>query len=113
MKTLIVTTDGLIEKAEVPMPAYGPKQALVKTVACGICNGTDAKLIHRKFKGVPLSEYPLMLGHEGVGKVVETGAECVSLKKGDYAASLRGYGSCRVRKPEILLGRLQRICCRE
>ena len=84
MKTLIVTTDGLIEKAEVPMPAYGPKQALVKTVACGICNGTDAKLIHRKFKGVPLSEYPLMLGHEGVGKVVETGAECVSLKKGDY-----------------------------
>ncbi len=84
MKTLVVQEDGRLAVMEVPKPSYGPKQALVKTVACGVCNGTDAKLIHQKFKGVPLSEYPLMLGHEGVGKVVETGSEVVGLKKGDY-----------------------------
>ena len=33
-------------------PSYNSKQALVKTISCGICNGTDEKLIHRTFKGV-------------------------------------------------------------
>jgi L-iditol 2-dehydrogenase len=45
--------------------------------------GTDIKLIHCCFKGVPASVYPVMLGHEGVGEVVETGAEVKGLKKGD------------------------------
>ena len=66
MKTLVVNKDGSLEVKEIPKPSYNSKQALVKTISCGICNGTDAKLIHRTFKGVDMDQYPLMLGHEAV-----------------------------------------------
>ena len=82
MKTLIVNKDGSLEITEVAKPKCGPKQALVKTIACGMC-GTDVKLIHRTFKGFPESVYPIMLGHEGVGEVVETGVDVKGLKPGD------------------------------
>lgn len=83
MKTLIVNKDGSLEIQEVPKPKYTEKQALVKTISCGICNGTDLKLIHRSFKGVGMDQYPLMLGHEGVGQVVEVGSEVKGYKVGD------------------------------
>lgn len=83
MKSLIVNKDGGLEVREIPVPEITSRQALVKTVCCGICNGTDAKLIHRSFKGFTEDMYPIMLGHEAVGEVVETGAEVVGYKKGD------------------------------
>ncbi|WP_373213228.1 zinc-binding dehydrogenase [Ruminococcus sp. 5_1_39BFAA] len=83
MKTLVVNKDGSLEVCEIPKPSYNEKQALVKTISCGICNGTDAKLIHRTFKGVEMDQYPLMLGHEAVGEVVEIGAEVTGYKVGD------------------------------
>ena len=83
MKTLVVNPDGKLEIREIEKPSYTSKQALVKTVACGICNGTDAKLIHGTFKGVDESQYPLMLGHEAVGEVVEIGTEVKGYRIGD------------------------------
>lgn len=82
MKTLIVNTDGNLEVKEVPIPKYSSKQALVKTISSGIC-GTDTKLIHFRFKGFPKDVYPIMLGHEGVGRVIEIGSEVKGLKVGD------------------------------
>lgn len=83
MKTLVVKKTGELEMRDIPVPAINEKQALVKMVCCGICNGTDAKLIHRSFKGFPEEVYPLMLGHEAVGRVVETGSAVTKYKKGD------------------------------
>lgn len=83
MKTLVVDQDGALSIREVSMPSYNDYQALVKTMSCGVCNGTDGKLIHRSFKGFGLDRYPLMLGHEGVGKVIETGSKVTGLKVGD------------------------------
>ena len=83
MRTLVVDKEGKLEVREIPKPSYTSKQALVKTISCGICNGTDAKLIHRTFKGVELDQYPLMLGHEAVGEVVEIGSEVKGYKVGD------------------------------
>ena len=83
MKTLVVNPDGKLEVKEVEKPSYTSKQALVKMIACGICNGTDAKLIHRTFKGVEENQYPLMLGHEAVGEVVEIGSDVKGYKIGD------------------------------
>lgn len=83
MKTLVVTETGKLEIREVPIPRINDRQALVKMVCCGICNGTDAKLIHRSFKGFPEEVYPLMLGHEAVGRVVETGRAVSKYRKGD------------------------------
>ena len=73
MKTLIVDKEGKLSVQEIPKPKYTENQALVKMIAGGVCNGTDTQLIHGDFKGVDSSEYPLMLGHEGVGRVVEVG----------------------------------------
>lgn len=83
MKTLVVNKDGSLEIREIPKPKYNTKQALVKTISCGICNGTDSKLIHRNFKGFGEDRYPIMLGHEGVGEVVEVGEEVTGYKIGD------------------------------
>ena len=82
MKTFVVNKDGSTEIREIPKPMFSAKQALVKTIACGIC-GTDIKLLHHMFKGVPKSIYPLILGHEGVGEVVEIGADVKSFRPGD------------------------------
>ena len=83
MKTLVCDQNGELSVQEIPKPVITPKQALVKTIACGICNGTDAKLIHRSFKGVGGDQYPLMLGHEGVGEVIEVGSEVTTYHIGD------------------------------
>lgn len=84
MKTLIVQPSGELSIQEIAMPSYSKYQALVKTVSCGVCNGTDGKLIHRTFKGFAQDVYPVTLGHEAVGRVIEIG-ECVtSYKVGDH-----------------------------
>ena len=83
MKSLIVEKNGALSVKEVPLPKYAPEQALVKMISCGICNGTDAKLIHGKFKGFSSDRYPLMLGHEGVGEVIEIGSKVTSFHLGD------------------------------
>ncbi len=82
MRTFVINKDGSTQIQEIPKPRYGSNQALVKTVACGMC-GTDVKLLHRTFKGFPESIYPIMLGHEGVGEVVEVGADVTTFKIGD------------------------------
>ena len=82
MRALVVEKDGTMSIREVQKPKCGPKEALVKNIACGMC-GTDIKIIHCCFKGFPESSYPLILGHEGVGEVVEIGADVKSFKIGD------------------------------
>ncbi len=82
MKTFVVNQDGSTEIREIPKPRYNANQALVKTIACGMC-GTDVKLLHHTFKGFPKSIYPIMLGHEGVGEVVEVGSNVTTFKIGD------------------------------
>lgn len=81
MKSFIVDGNGKLSIQEVSFPTYNDYQALVKMESCGVCNGTDAKLIHRNFKG--FDTYPAVLGHEGVGRVVEKGKKVKNLEIGD------------------------------
>lgn len=81
MKSLVVERDGRLHIQELPVPAFGRFQALVKMLSCGVCNGTDMKIIHGKFKN--FDSYPAALGHEGVGQVVEKGSGAVNLEIGD------------------------------
>lgn len=78
MKALSVDQNGKLEVCDVPKPVYGDCQALVKTLSCGVCNGTDMKLIHGSFKN--MTHYPMLLGHEAVGQVVEKGSMLQALK---------------------------------
>lgn len=83
MKTLVVDREKNLSVREIPIPVYTEKQALVKTISCGICNGTDGKLIHQKFKGIKKEQYPLMLGHEAVGEVIAVGSKVKRFHIGD------------------------------
>ena len=92
MKTIAVTKPNKVEIIEVAKPKPGPYQALVKNKVAAICNATDRKLIEGHFPGV--NQYPLVLGHEGVGIVEEVGAKVRNFKIGDHAIGgmLGDYG---------------------
>jgi|UniRef100_A0A7J3V0Q1 threonine dehydrogenase-like Zn-dependent dehydrogenase len=81
MKGVVVYCDGRIKVEELPKPKINDYQALVENLSCGICNGTDLKIIHGRFKG--FNTYPAVLGHETVGRVVEVGRKVISFKVGD------------------------------
>jgi L-iditol 2-dehydrogenase len=61
---------------EVPTPAPGPKEMLVKVLSCGIC-GSDIVEWYR------LPRAPLVPGHELGAEVVQTGAAVKKYKPGD------------------------------
>lgn len=82
MKTVICKADGSLEVVEVGIPKIGRGQALTRTIANGIC-GTDVHLMLKAFKGITTDMYPIMLGHENVGEVVEVGSGVTTFKVGD------------------------------
>ncbi len=74
---------------EVELRAPGPGELLVKVVATGICH-TD---VMTKVKG--LCEFPIVLGHEGVGVVEEVGEAVTEFAEGDHVIMTYDYcGDC-------------------
>ena len=92
MKVLASVTrkPGQLSLEEVDLAPPKASEALVRTVACGVCH-TDAAALH-SFIPVTL---PIVLGHEGVGIVEEVGSEVTTLKKGDRVImSFPSCGTC-------------------
>ena len=81
MKAMVIPRPGMMEVQEVPTPKPGPYQALVKTEVMALCNSTDRKLIEGHFPG--MEKYPMALGHEDAGIVVEIGEKVTQFKPGD------------------------------
>ncbi len=81
MKSLAVTKDHKLEVVEIPKPVIAADCVLLKTLSCGVCNGTDTKILHGTFKG--FDAYPCLLGHEAIGEVVEVGDKVKQWKVGD------------------------------
>lgn len=75
-----------IEEVELAPP--GPGEVLVKLSATGICH-TDLTVAKDYFIVPP----PVVLGHEGAGIVMETGAGVSSVKTGDHVV-LTGLAAC-------------------
>jgi L-iditol 2-dehydrogenase len=71
------------------MPVMGEYDALVKVKSCGICSSTDTKIAHGEHPEMPgfIFRYPAILGHEGVGEIVELGKKVKYLKIGDRVVS--------------------------
>ncbi len=61
---------------DIPVPEPGPRDALVKTRACGICSGDVMPWYIEK-------KAPLVLGHEPSGEIVDVGREVTSFSRGD------------------------------
>jgi 2-desacetyl-2-hydroxyethyl bacteriochlorophyllide A dehydrogenase len=81
MKASIVTAPGQTQVVELPKPAIGPTDVLVKMRACGIC-GSDALYI--SMGGLPPRQGQMPLGHEPAGEVVEVGRDVTGISVGDH-----------------------------
>jgi threonine dehydrogenase-like Zn-dependent dehydrogenase len=91
MKALIVERDGSVSIREAPVPQYNDYEMLVKLQASAIC-GSDIKILHNTLKG--FSDYPTILGHEGVGEICEVGKKVRNLKIGDKIVGPKIFGKC-------------------
>lgn len=70
---------------DIPIPEYGEYEALVKVHACGLCTGTDFKIIGGQMTKTEdrFAGYPTILGHEGCGEVIAVGSKVKHIKIGD------------------------------
>jgi threonine dehydrogenase-like Zn-dependent dehydrogenase len=81
---------------DAPVPVPGPGEALVRVLRSGLC-GTDLLVYDDVYRGrkrpVP---YPLILGHEASGEVIELGPRTAGPPPGTRVAieAVTGCGSC-------------------
>lgn len=85
--------------AEVDLSAVGPEQVRVRLRATGVCH-SDLSLARGRLK----HRMPVVLGHEGVGRVVEAGSAVRDLAVGDtvvlnWAPACRDCWFCRSGEP--------------
>jgi 2-desacetyl-2-hydroxyethyl bacteriochlorophyllide A dehydrogenase len=92
MKAALLLAPRQLEIRDAAAPALGKSDVLIQPIQAGIC-GSDVSLFmgHRTAPA-----YPLLLGHEVVGRVVETGGEVTTLRVGQRVIVEPNYpcGAC-------------------
>lgn len=82
-----------------PLPQVKPDEVLIKLGACGVC-GSDAHVLETDKEGYTVypnhCKFPIIIGHEYAGEVVEIGSEVKTLKIGDLvcAEEMHWCGEC-------------------
>jgi propanol-preferring alcohol dehydrogenase len=79
-----------LEIADLPIPQPKEKEILIKVLACGVCH-TDMDEIEGR---TPPSRFPIILGHQVVGRVEETGDKASRFKKGERVGVAWIYSAC-------------------
>jgi propanol-preferring alcohol dehydrogenase len=79
-----------LEIANLPDPVPGEKEILVRVTACGVCH-TELDEIEGR---TPPPKFPVVLGHEVVGRVEETGSKADKFKIGDRVGIGWIYSAC-------------------
>ncbi len=73
-----------------PEPTLGTKDVLIKPRACGVC-GSDVHFYETDEQGYMLypglTKFPVVIGHEFSGEVVDVGAAVRDLRKGDLVTA--------------------------
>ncbi|MEV0764385.1 zinc-dependent alcohol dehydrogenase family protein [Nocardia sp. NPDC050435] len=80
MRALVIETPGRFSVTEVPDPAPGHGEVVVRVDAVGIC-GTDVHIVDGEFPPTP---YPIVPGHEFAGEIVAS--EVAGWRAGDRVA---------------------------
>ncbi|MBL7135503.1 MAG: zinc-dependent alcohol dehydrogenase family protein [Candidatus Marinimicrobia bacterium] len=93
-----------LELVDMPKPEPGEREILVKVNACGVCH-TELDEIEGR---TPPPEFPVVLGHEVVGKVEEAGSLANRFKIGDRAGIAWIFSSCR--KCKFCLSGNENLC---
>ncbi|HDP79361.1 MAG TPA: alcohol dehydrogenase [Spirochaetes bacterium] len=79
MKQAVMTSPGAITFREIPKPAPGPGDVLIKIMRIGVC-GSDIHVYHGKH---PYTSYPVVQGHEVSGEVAAIGEGVCTIRPGD------------------------------
>jgi L-iditol 2-dehydrogenase len=77
MRAVVLQSAGRLAPADMPRPAPGPDELLLRLRGCGLCGSDIVKL------GDPGARVPTVLGHEVVGDVVEAGEGVRGFAVGD------------------------------
>jgi L-iditol 2-dehydrogenase len=77
MQAAVYRGESRVEVEEIPTPAIGPGEILVRVEACGICH-TDLKKIEHN-----LLAPPRIFGHETAGVVAAVGSQVTRFRPGD------------------------------
>jgi propanol-preferring alcohol dehydrogenase len=70
---------------EIPIPSIKPDELLVKVRSASLCH-SDLMLFELNKPGLILTDKPVTMGHEAVGKVLEVGGETKGFKSGDIVS---------------------------
>lgn len=94
MKAMVFYGPGDLRYEEIPVPAPGPGEALVKIEAALTC-GTDVKTLRRGHP-VMIPRVPTVFGHELAGRVAAVGRGVKTVREGDrvVAANSAPCGQC-------------------
>ncbi|HUW60131.1 MAG TPA: alcohol dehydrogenase catalytic domain-containing protein, partial [Candidatus Bathyarchaeia archaeon] len=79
MKALVLVDYGRFELRDVPAPAIGPHDVLVRVKACGIC-GSD---VHGMDGSTGRRRPPVIMGHEAAGVIAATRPDVAGWNEGD------------------------------
>jgi L-iditol 2-dehydrogenase len=79
MKALVLTAYKEFQLQDMPEPAIGPRDVLVRVAACGIC-GSD---VHGMDGSTGRRRPPIVMGHEASGVIERIGPEVTDYKIGD------------------------------
>jgi len=92
MRQAIMTAPGKIEFRDIPAPAAGPGQVLLRIVRIGIC-GSDIHVNHGRH---PYTKYPVVQGHEFSAVVEAVGPGVTGIRPGEKATAMPQIvcGSC-------------------
>jgi L-iditol 2-dehydrogenase len=79
MKSLLLSEYNHLEIADLPIPAVGPDEILVRVEACGICGSDVHGYDGSSGRRIP----PIVMGHEAAGTVAAIGSSVEGLSEGD------------------------------
>lgn len=91
MPAAVYVGDGAIEVRQLPVPEFGPDEALIEVSHCGIC-GTDLHLVLERY-----ARPGSVLGHEWAGTVAARGVDVAGWEIGARVVldPIPGCGRCR------------------
>jgi L-iditol 2-dehydrogenase len=79
MKSLLLSEYNHLEIADMPLPAVGPEEVLVRVEACGICGSDVHGYDGSSGRRIP----PIVMGHEAAGVVAAIGSGVRGYAEGD------------------------------
>lgn len=104
-RSITFASPGVVELRERPAPALEPGKVMVEPTLTAISPGTELTLLADRGAGSVwknISDYPLVPGYSGIGRVTEAGREVSDLVAGQLVAGrLCHASSCAVEPVEL------------